>query len=101
MLMIDVGRYKNGDKGQTAGSNFITIENKMEKHSIKYKLNEECGEQETRDKCILLQKVLDGLVQLSQENSRVRKCFNDIKIELQSRSRQIYLGQRAQRPDDS
>jgi len=26
----------------------------MEKHSIKYKLNEECGEQETRDKCILL-----------------------------------------------
>ena len=44
MLMIDVGRYKNGDKGQTAGSNFITIENKMEKHSIKYKLNEECGE---------------------------------------------------------
>jgi len=25
----------------------------MEKHSIKYKLNEECGEQETRDKCIL------------------------------------------------
>ena len=53
MLMIDVGRYKNGDKEQTAGSNFITIENKMEKHSIKYKLNEECGEQETRDKCIL------------------------------------------------
>ena len=28
MLMIDVGRYKNGDKEQTAGSNFITIENK-------------------------------------------------------------------------
>ena len=53
MLMIDVGRYKNGDKEQAAGSNFITIENKMEKHSIKYKLNEECGEQETRDKCIL------------------------------------------------
>lgn len=57
MLMIDVGRYKNGDKEQTAGSNFITIENKMEKHSIKYKLNEECGEQETRDKCILIESI--------------------------------------------